>query len=120
MLHTVLRCSRSLNDLEWASEWPSEVPQPCACMYRGAGTADVSFCAAGCEDGSLRLWDSRCSRAAVEVLRAHATRIRGVTATGVAHPASAAAGADVAFKRHCLALHSISCPVSWSIAAFEQ
>lgn len=46
----------------------------------------------GCEDGSLRLWDSRCSRVAVEVQRAHATRIRGITATGAAHPGTSAAG----------------------------
>ena len=45
----------------------------------------------GCEDGSLRLWDSRCSRAAVHVGRAHAARIRGVTALGAAHPSSGAA-----------------------------
>lgn len=48
----------------------------------------------GCEDGSLRLWDSRCSKAAIEIHRAHATRVRGITTTSAAHSVEASAGVE--------------------------
>lgn len=55
---------------------PSRVLSACFCGRDGILT--------GCEDGSLRLWDTRCSRPVAEVLRAHATRVKGVAAVGAA------------------------------------
>lgn len=51
-----------------------------------------THCAAGCEDGSLRLWDARCSRPVVEVIRACSTRIKGVAAASAASAAQGSAG----------------------------
>jgi WD40 repeat protein len=51
-----------------------------------------AHCAAGCEDGSLRLWDARCSRPVVEVIRACSTRIKGVAAASAASAAQSSAG----------------------------
>lgn len=53
-------------------------------------------CAAGCEDGSLRLWDARCSRPVVEVIRACSTRIKGVAAASAESAAQGSGGGSLA------------------------
>lgn len=52
----------------------------------------VKLPAAGCEDGSLRLWDTRCSRPVVEISRAHNSRIKGVAAAGASAPGARQGG----------------------------